>query len=131
MTNAEPHHKLTPESKPVSSNAEPRNQVLPMNIFEAVKVVESYQKFSKFYNKSKLSYLKDFSVNFDEKIPSLINEEINLKNQSGLSLNCTNQLREWILALTEKQLWALTVLDAYGKPSSGILEGTCETCKFM
>jgi hypothetical protein len=96
-----------------------------LNAFEAAKVVISYRNYSnKIFDKSKLLDFKDLSFNFNGDIPSLINEVISYSNQSSISLNCTNQLKEWIKALTEKQFWAISVFDAYGKPPSGILEGS-------
>jgi len=115
----------------ILTNAEQRFQVFPLNPFEVAKVLKGYQNFLKHIDKSKLLEFNHLSYNFNSNIPSLINEAITLNNQSKLNLNCTNQLEEWIKALTEKQFWAISVFDAYGKPSSGILEGSFSTIYFF
>ena len=45
-------------------------------------------------------------------------------SNSNISINCQNDLNQWTQDIEDKKLYALQMVDAFGKPDSGLLYGS-------
>jgi hypothetical protein len=61
---------------------------------------------------------------YDSKLASLLDEFFRSPDSSDVSEICGLKLQEWVNALLNQESWDIAVFDAFGKPPSGILEGT-------
>ena len=60
-------------------------------------------------------------VQFLSTISSLSNNDF---SNSNISINCQNDLNQWTQDIEDKRLYALQMVDAFGKPDSGLLYGS-------
>ncbi|CAF0932692.1 unnamed protein product [Brachionus calyciflorus] len=99
-----------------------RKSLNPLNFQQAIQTI--------YYKIHYLNNLQDFEVDYSN-FNEYLNEIKNFQNPSNaplplpnVSSDCLTQLSAFALALTSKQQWAIKLIDAFGKPPSGLLQGS-------
>lgn len=57
-------------------------------------------------------------------IGALVPFALNMSSEAKISSNCSGAFLKWILSMNQLKAWSLKMLDASGKPSAGLLEGS-------
>lgn len=94
----------------------------PFHFFQAIQQAQQKLRFHNHLVQSFLSSNKSLEM-FDlaEHMVNKIEEK-----SVQMSEDCEDHLKVWTNALKKKKMWALSVIDAFGKPPSGLLSGNVQ-----
>lgn len=112
-----------------------RTRYVPLNFYE---IVQHYKQSVSLMNSLRHEHMSAFynwiNLNLNTNLPTFAQTHSDvLMSKGGLKAApfpmpnvtsaCALQLAEFLGALTTKQYWALQLLDSFGKPPAGVLEG--------
>ena len=125
-----------------TASADRRTRYVPLNFYE---IAQHYKQSVSLVTSMRHEHMSAFyswiNLNVNTKLASFVEKHSGAINDSmgkngvkvaaarapfpmpNVTSSCALQLAEFLGALTTKQYWALQLLDSFGKPPAGVLEG--------